>query len=67
MEKICENLKKLRIEKGFTQQQIAELLKIDRSNYSKYERGKLEPNLEMVICLAKFYDVSADYLLGLEE
>lgn len=67
MEKFCENLKKLRIDNGYTQQDVAEFLKIDRSNYSKYERGKLEPNLEMVVSLAKFYDVSVDYLLRLEE
>lgn len=66
MDKFCAIIKNLREEKGLTQQKVANYLKIDRSNYSKYERGKLEPNVEMIVSLAKFYDVSADYLLGLE-
>lgn len=66
MDKFCAIIKNLREEKGLTQQKVANFLKIDRSNYSKYERGKLEPNVEMIVSLAKFYDVSADYLLGLE-
>ena len=66
MEKFCAIIKNLRVEKGLTQQKVADYLNIDRSNYSKYERDKLEPNVEMIVSLAKFYDVSADYLLGLE-
>lgn len=66
MEKFCAIIKNLRVEKGLTQQKVADYLNIDRSNYSKYERGKLEPNVEMIVSLANFYDVSADYLLGLE-
>lgn len=57
----------LRKENKYTQQYIADNLKIDRSNYSKYELGKLEPNLDMIINLSKLYNVTADYLLGLED
>ena len=67
MKTIYEKIKELRIQKGFTQQYVAEFLKIDRSNYSKYELGKLEVNLEILKQLCILYDVSADYLLGLKE
>ena len=55
----------LRKENSYTQQFIADYLKIDRSNYSKYELGKLEPSIYMLIALSKLYGVSVDYLLGL--
>jgi transcriptional regulator with XRE-family HTH domain len=64
---IGERIKQLRREKCLTQQQIANTLKIDRSNYSKYELGKLEVNNEMLIKLATLFDVSTDYILGLED
>lgn len=59
-------MKELRLEHGFTQQYVADALGIDRSNYSKYERGKLEPSPDMLIALTKLYNVTADYLLGIE-
>jgi len=62
-----ERIRELRTERGLSQQKIADILQIDRSNYSKYELGKLEPNNEMLVTLARFFNVSADYLLGLED
>ena len=67
MKTINEKIKELRVEKGFSQKFVAEYLKIDRSNYSKYELGKLELSLEMLKQLCLLYNVSADYLLGLKE
>ena len=67
MKTINQKIKELRIQKGYSQEFVAKHLKIDRSNYSKYELGKLEINLEMLIQLCLLYNVSADYLLGLEE
>ena len=61
----CKRLIDLRKENGFTQQYIADYLKIDRSNYSKYELGKLELNVPMLIALSKLYQVPTDYILGL--
>ncbi len=60
---ICARMVELRKENGFTQQYVAEYLQIDRSNYSKYELGKLEINIHMVIALSKLYKVSTDYIL----
>lgn len=60
-------IKELRKEKGLTQQQLSDILEVDRSNFSKYELGKLEISNEMLIKLAKFFDVTTDYILGLED
>lgn len=57
----------LRKDKGITQQAVADMLGIDRSNYSKYELGKLEVNIDMLRKLSIFYGVSTDYILGLED
>jgi len=64
--KINERIKKLRIQNEWTQEYVAEKLGVDRSNYSKYELGKLKLRPEMIVQIAKLFDVSADYLLGLE-
>ena len=63
----CKRLIELRKENDFTQQYVAEYLQIDRSNYSKYELGKLEISIEMLIKLAKLYSVSTDYILCLTD
>ena len=50
-----------------SQQSLADILQIDQSKISKWERGKNEPNLEMLHKIAKALDVSSDYLIGLSE
>jgi transcriptional regulator with XRE-family HTH domain len=57
-------LKELRIEKGLTQEELGELVNLTKANISKYESGKLEPNIDTINYLASFFDVSADYLFG---
>lgn len=64
MSDYCLKLLELRKENHFTQQFVADYLKIDRSNYSKYELGKLEPSISMLIALSKLYNVSIDYIVG---
>ena len=60
-------LKFLREEKGLTQTQLAKLVYIDKSTIAKYENNNIQPSTHMVIVMAKFFNVSTDYLLGLEE
>ena len=67
MKEYCVRLIELRKEHGYTQQFVADYLKIDRSNYSKYELGKLEPNIDMLIAFSKLYDVSIDYIVGIKD
>ena len=59
-----ENIRSLRIDKGYTQSQIAEYLRISQNTYSQYEIGVLNYPVDAVIKLADFYNVSTDYLLG---
>jgi transcriptional regulator with XRE-family HTH domain len=56
-------LKELRMEKGMTQQEVADALGISQVTYSRYEKGEREPTLEMLVALSSFFDVSVDYLL----
>ena len=51
---------KLRMEKGFTQEQMARLLKITRATYENYETGYRNPSLNKVIEMKKILNVSED-------
>lgn len=62
-----ENLKKSRESKGFTQNQVAEILGISDGTYKNYEQGKREPNGDMIVKLANLYNVTTDYLLGRDD
>lgn len=57
-------LKLLREEKGLSQREIAKKLNIPPTTYGGYENNKREPNSEMLITLADFFNCSIDYLLG---
>ena len=50
-----------------TQAQLAARLSVTQSTVGKYERGALQPNLEMLVQLCKVLEVSADYLLGIND
>ena len=50
-----------------TQEELVKLLKMHKTTYTNYEQGKREPPFELIIKLAKFYDVSIDYIAGLSE
>ena len=69
---LTANYKKLREEKGLTQKQLCEELKkfdcyITRGAYAKYETGIRETPVYLIITLCKYYNVSADFLLGLTD
>ncbi|MDR1241085.1 MAG: helix-turn-helix domain-containing protein [Oscillospiraceae bacterium] len=55
---LSETLKKLRENSGYTQQQVANALNLERSTYSYYETGKTTPDINTVIKLAKIFNVS---------
>lgn len=57
-------LKELRIKQGMTQKEIANILGISQQAYANYETGKRQPDQEMLLQIANFFDVSVDYLLG---
>ena len=58
-----ENLKYLRQKSKISQQGLSDQLGIPRTTLGDYERGKTEPNIEMIIGLAKFFEVNIDGLL----
>ena len=59
-----ENIRSLRIDLGYTQQQIADYLNVKQNTYSQYELGVLNYPIDALLKLADFYHVSVDYLLG---
>ncbi len=60
-----QRLRDLREDKDLSQGNISQLLKISQQHYSMYEMGKRELPMHHFITLAKFYNVSLDYLAGL--
>ena len=58
-------LKDLREDMDITQKALAEFLHIRQNTYSQYENGQRQLPIEILIALAKYYDVSTDYILGL--
>lgn len=63
---IGEVIRSLRIEKGLTQSELAAKISSTQKQISKWEIGFLEPNIEAIKKLAIFFDVTSDYLIGLE-
>jgi len=64
---LCKKLRDLREKCGYTQQQIANALNIDRSTYSYYEAGKTSPDIPSLLVLASVFSVSIEDLLGQEQ
>lgn len=62
-----ERLFNLREARGETQEQLAKAVGITRQSLSRYETNERTPNIELIYNVAKHYEVSADYLLGLSE
>ena len=62
-----ERLKELREEKGVYQKDIAKAIGVATNTYCGYEKGTREPNFQILKAICRFYQVSSDYLLGLED
>ena len=60
-------LKELRKQKGLTQEQLAKRLWVTKSIISAYESGVKFPSLDMLIKLARTFNISTDYLLGVDK
>lgn len=56
-------LKKLRLESGISQKELAEKLGVSPTNIYNYEIGRTQPSIEWLIKIADFFDVSVDYLI----
>ena len=62
-----QKLKLLRKNRGLTERQLGECLNFSNQSVSFWENGEREPKLDTLIAIAKFFDVSVDYLLGISE
>lgn len=60
-------LRDLREDKDLTQEQLVRILQMHKTTYTNYEQGKREPPFELIIKLAKLYQVSIDYIAGLTD
>lgn len=57
-------IKRLRLERGITQEQLASMLKVSRSTIGMYETGSREPDFETCEAIADIFNVDMDYLIG---
>ncbi|EHJ56994.1 hypothetical protein HMPREF9318_01811 [Streptococcus urinalis FB127-CNA-2] len=62
-----QKLREERKKRGFTQQEVADKIGINRGSYSNWENGKREPTLENVVKLAKLFKTTTDFLLGVTD
>ena len=61
------NLKEIRINRKLKVQEVSDYLCCLPSVYSRYENGKREPSIDILLKLSKLYGVSVDYLIGNDE
>ncbi len=62
-----ERIRNLREDKDLTQKQIGIILNMSQTGYNQYETGKNDIPTRVLIELAKFYNTSTDYILGLTD
>ena len=65
--KFQERIKELRAQKNMSQMDLALATGISQSAIAKWELGKTEPTATAIITLAKFFDETTDYLLGVTD
>jgi transcriptional regulator with XRE-family HTH domain len=63
---IGDNIKRIREERGLTQQQIADLVSMHRSNYSKIESGQRELSIAALNKVARYFNITLDELVNME-
>lgn len=59
-----KRLKELRNAKGVSQQELADIIHVTQQSVFKYEHDMAEPDLDLIIACAKYFDTSVDYLIG---
>ena len=59
-----ERIREIREDNSLTQQKVADLLHIGQRTYADYESGKTRIPVDSLLILAKFYNISMDYITG---
>ena len=67
MSAFSETLKELRADSGISQAALAKAISVTQKAIDFWEKDINEPKASYVVALAKFFDVSSDFLLGMEE
>ncbi len=67
MEKFSERLKELRQEKGLSIHELAKEVKISSSSLCRWENCQADIKGSQLVIIAKYFDVTIDYLMGLED
>lgn len=67
MKIFCERLKELREERGLSTFQLGKEVGFSNASISRWENEDRVPNIEVLVALAKYFNVSTDYLCGLED
>lgn len=62
-----ENIRQLRMARNLSQVDLAKALGVTKQSISNWENNNIQPSIDMLIHLAKFFSVSTGYLLGLEQ
>lgn len=62
--KYNERIREIREDNNLTQQKVADLLNVGQRTYADYESGKTRIPIDSILILARFYDVSVDYITG---
>ncbi len=57
-------LKELRLEKGLNQKEFADMVDTTQRNVSNWENGNSEPDIQTLLKMSKFFEVTVDYFLG---
>lgn len=60
-------LRELRVAAGLNQMEVSNLLDMQQNQYSRYERGERQLPMHHFITLAKYYNTSLDYMVGLKD
>ncbi len=64
---VADNIKKLREDKGLLQKQVAAEIGLKPAHYNKIEKGIVEPSVEILDKLAKFFGIKIDQIVHLDE
>lgn len=65
MDMYYKRIRELREDSDFLQKDVAKVLNTTQQHYSRIENGATEITADRIVILAKFYNVTADYILGL--